>query len=142
MSESLTSPQAQLNDALSSMNYWARKASNYEAVAADMRRVAKGLEQEVGALHNLFMPIRHLHTAATWEGNAATLSRQRLDAHESRLNGATLSINAIIADLETGASTNSSRAQTARGSSQYYRRQAADLEFAIERENDSGNIYS
>lgn len=128
MSDALTSQQDQLDAAISSMHYWSRRAQTLEATAADMRRVARGLERETDKLYNLFLPLRLVHTASTWEGNAATLSRQRLDGHEAQFNAALQMINGLITELTSGASTTSASASTARRHQEQHRQTAYLIE--------------
>ena len=68
--------------------------------AAQARALAQSLTNTVQPLRSLFDPIRSLHTTTTWQGNAATESRVRLDGHEARTNQAVRQIDALIDDLE------------------------------------------
>lgn len=121
------------------MNAASQNVRTYEARAADMRRVARNLEGEVDKLNNVFLPIRLLHTANTWQGNAASLSRQRLDGHEDRFHSAIRMINGTIGDLTGAAATNDGRAQSARNTRDHYRRQATAIETEL---GQYDNIYS
>ncbi len=79
------------------------EAQSYEIKAARMRTIAVQLTNAVQPLRTAFNPIRSLHTAQTWEGQAATASRRRLDEHEIRHNTAIRSIDGLITDLEVEA---------------------------------------
>lgn len=67
--------------------------------AARARAVAGQLTDNVAPLRSLFDGIRSLHTTATWQGNAATESRSRLDVHELRTTQAVRQIDALIDEL-------------------------------------------
>ena len=75
---------ADLDRALRSMRYWDGRANAYVALAEDMRRTARELDASVAPLDGVLAPVRDLHVPSTWEGNAATQSRLRLDAAEDR----------------------------------------------------------
>jgi len=68
--------------------------------AAQARSLAANLTATVQPLRSLFDGIRSLHTPTTWQGNAATQSRIRLDAHEARTYQAIRQLDALIDDLE------------------------------------------
>jgi len=108
--------------------HWGDKADEYGQAAQRMRIVAGRLRFELTALHDLFGPIRNLHTTGTWQGNAATLSRRRLDAHEDRHNSAVRAINGIADDLDTEASAADHQATQARQNETYYRQQATRID--------------
>ncbi len=139
VSDPYTSPQEQLDAAISNMHAASRNVTTYEARAEDMRRVARNLEGEVAKLNNVFLPIRLLHTANTWQGNAATLSRQRLDGHEDRFHSAIQMINGTISDLAGAAAINDGRARSAKSTRDYYRRQANAIEIEM---GQYDNVYS
>lgn len=142
MSESITSLQYELASANSSRNYWRGRAGDLETKAIDMQRVARSLEGEVGRLNNLFLPIRHVHNASTWQGNAATLSRQRLDAHEARFSSAITMLNGVITELGGAATENIHKAAAARSNESHHRRRARSLVLEINAAQASPNLYS
>lgn len=71
----------------------------YGAHAEQARALARDLTATVAPLRSLFDGIRSAHTPATWEGNAATQSRSRLDTHEIRTAQAVRQIDALIDEL-------------------------------------------
>ena len=130
------SMETQLSSQYSNMRYWQRAATDAEDEAAEMRRVARGLDREVTPLRTVFGPIRTLHVAATWEGEATTLSRQRLDEHELRCTNAIRTIDALVDDLDAEAVLADARADTARSFYNSARRSAAQLEVELGRLDD------
>ena len=76
------------------------QARGHEDSAMQMRQIANDLSFEVEPLRTVFRPIRALHIPNTWEGQAATASRTRLDGHEARTNSAIRSIDGLIEDLQ------------------------------------------
>ena len=86
-----------------------QEAANYEDEAARMRSLAAGLTTALEPLRTAFNGIRSLHTTRTWEGQAATASRARLDGHEIQHNTAIRSIDGLIDDLEAEAAVTEQR---------------------------------
>lgn len=128
--------ETQLSTEYSNMGYWQRSAAAAEDDAAEMRRVARGLDREIAPLRTVFGPIRSLHVAATWEGQAATLSRQRLDEHELRCTTAIRTVDALVDDLDAEALRAEARADTARSFYNTARRSAVQLEIELGRLDD------
>lgn len=91
------------------------EANAYEDRAAAMRTLAASLTTAIQPLRSAFNPIRSLHTTQTWEGQAATASRTRLDGHEIRHNTAIRSIDGLIDDLVTEAAVAEQRRSTTLG---------------------------
>lgn len=115
---------------------WNRLADGYAAEQVEMRRVARALRAEITPLNNLFMPIRGLHDSTTWEGNAATESRRKLDTHEDRFGSAVTSINGLASDLDIRAGELAGEESRARGSAAYFERRK---ESALDEYNEAFN---
>ena len=82
----------------------ARTAAVTAGTAADaMQRVAAGLDRALEPLRTALGPLEALHTSATWEGRAATASRDRLALHDERRRATLRSVEQVIAELETTA---------------------------------------
>ncbi len=122
---------ADLDRALQSMRYWDGRADAYIALAEDMRRTARELDASVAPLDGVLAPVRDLHVASTWEGNAATQSRLRLDATEDRCASAVRTIHHLIADLQDEAVAVSARADDARDRQRQYRLTASRIEVEL-----------
>lgn len=75
------------------------EVNQYGEYAEQARALARELTNTVAPLRSLFDGIRSLHTTATWQGNAATESRSRLDIHEIRTAQAVRQIDALIDEL-------------------------------------------
>ncbi len=75
------------------------EVEQHRRLADEARLLALQLSEAVHPLRPMFNGIRSLHTTQTWLGNAATLSRSRLDEHESRAVQAIQQIDALIDDL-------------------------------------------
>ena len=73
--------------------------------AREATHVRGQLVEQRQALHYLFMPIRGMHTARVWQGNAATESRRRLDLHEERFQAALRAVDVSVEQLEVHAAT-------------------------------------
>jgi len=125
----MTSPNIEYQ--LEQASYWNGKADDYGQAAQRMRQIAGQLRTEVSALTDLFGPIRRLHTTATWQGNAATLSRNRLDVHEDRHRFAVRAIEGIANDLDADASTADHHASQARSNERHYRQEALKIEIEM-----------
>ena len=126
-----TEAAAELDRALRSMRYWDNRADEYSELAQDMRRTARELDNAVAPLDGVLRPVQDLHTASTWEGNAATQSRIRLDAHQDRCASAIRTIHHLIADLDDEARTASVRADDARDRQRQYRLTASRIEVEL-----------
>lgn len=100
---------------------WAQRAADLDGQQRDMREVARRLSEELTPLNNLFLPIRELHNTSTWEGNAATQSRTRLDGYENQYEAAVRSINGLIDSLNSRAGELYAEEQSAYGSVRYFR---------------------
>ncbi len=122
---------ADLDRALRSMRYWDGRANAYVALAEDMRRTARELDASVAPLDGVLAPVRDLHVPSTWEGNAATQSRLRLDAAEDRCSSAVRTIHHLIADLQDEATIASARADEARDQQRQYRLTASRIEVEL-----------
>lgn len=82
-----------------------RAAALAAGTAADeMQRIAADLDRAAEPLRTALRPIEALHTPATWEGRAATASRDRLAGHDERRVAALGSLDHLIGDLEATAS--------------------------------------
>ena len=82
------------------MNYFSNQAEEFGDRAVEMRTVARNLASTVDPLRRVFNGIRIFHTNRTWQGNAATASRNRLDTYEDRHGAAIRSIDRLIDSLE------------------------------------------
>jgi len=129
--EILTSLNDDIEAEQRSMRSWGNLADGYTQTIIDMQRVSRLLQAEVTALHNLFLPIRSLHTTATWEGDAATLSRQRLDTTESRFAAALAMINSLIGDLRGEIIATERLRTNARANEDAHRREANALQTTL-----------
>lgn len=140
MTSSMTSTEQErelvedLTEALESQRQWATRAAGIEATVAEMREVARQLRGEITALGDPFTAIQGLHTPATWTGNAATQSRQRLDTHEERFRDAVRSVETLATSLsddaaELGRDASGARAQESarRSNARAIENQLADL---------------
>ncbi len=95
--------QRELARSRQSLNYLNNHAESHDSNALRMRQIAARLTNEIQPLRTVFTPLRQLHTSHTWEGQAATASRRRLDQHEIRHTAAIRGIDRLIDDLETTA---------------------------------------
>ena len=128
--------EAELATAYANMGYWQRVVEQTSDRAEELRQIARALDFEVQPLRTVFSPLRGLHTAQTWEGQAATNSRNRLDEHELRCVTAIRAIDTLVDDLESEALQAESRAATAASSYDTMRRTAATLEIQLGRLDD------
>lgn len=128
----VTQKEQQLNSALHSMRYWDRQAGLESELAEQMRRIAHELDASAAPLDHVLAPIRDLHTPQTWDGNAATQSRRRLDAHEDRCATAIRAVHYVIDDLQTQAQAASRRAQDAWENHRSYQRTASRIEVELD----------
>ena len=95
-----------------------REAAQFRAEATEMLSTAHDLTLAAAPLRQVLQPIRQLHTPLTWEGNAATASRRRLDAHEDRCNRVVIQIDNLIEDLNEGMRSNYQAADRAENKQQ------------------------
>lgn len=117
-------------------NYWQGVETAANARAGDLRRVKLGLTANIEPLVGIFNPIRTYHTANTWEGNAATASRERLGIHEDVLRGAQRNLEALIDDLQAElviAEGEAGRAEEQAGRYSWLRYQAQNEKTALQR---------
>jgi hypothetical protein len=77
-----------------------RAASAATRKARDLAATANALRRSTAPLSGVLNTVRALHTSMTWEGNAATASRRRLDIHDERCASALNAIDSLIADLQ------------------------------------------
>ena len=98
--EEIAELATQISSYTRSITYWQGQEGAADSRAFDLRRVKQGLTNGISPLAGIFTPIRTYHTVNTWEGNAATASRERLDIHEEVLGGARRNIEALIDDLQ------------------------------------------
>lgn len=126
-----TATEADLERAQQSMRYWDGRADEYSARAAEMRRTARELDAAASTLDRVLAPVQNLHVTSTWEGNAATQSRLRLDAHHDRLTTAIRTIDLLIGDLESEATTASVRASNASDEYTRYRQRVGRIEVEL-----------
>jgi hypothetical protein len=77
-----------------------RAASVATTKARDFEDTASALSRSTAPLSGVLNTVRALHTSMTWEGNAATASRRRLDIHDERCASALNAIDSLIADLQ------------------------------------------
>lgn len=106
----------QRSDLWSDVRVYEGRERAAEDRAEELRSVARNIDAQTGPLRQVFLPIRGLHTATTWEGNAATQSRTRLDIHESRTSGAITTLDALVDDLYAEATRADADASSARAS--------------------------
>jgi len=83
--------------------WFERQAVTARDDAIELRLVAELLSAEVEPLRTILAPVVGLHTVDTWEGNAATASRLRLDGHDGRRVMAVRTLNTVVADLQAEA---------------------------------------
>lgn len=96
----ISDKQQQRDDHYDDLWRWQRNERDAEARAAELRLVAEGIKTEMVPLDGLFISINGLHNSTTWEGNAATQSRTRLDTNEGRVSQARDMLNGLVLDLE------------------------------------------
>lgn len=96
-----------------SRDYWTSVETTADDRAADCRRVASAIRANTDPLSTVLQPVFDLHTTHTWEGNAATQSRNRLDIHSERATGAITTLRGLATDLEAEAAVAALRADTA-----------------------------
>jgi hypothetical protein len=80
-----------------------RRARDAADDAAELRRVAHSLDDDLDRLDGVLKPVRDLHWPRVWIGDAATASRDRLDEHEIRTVAAVQVIGNLVADLRSEA---------------------------------------
>jgi len=85
-----------------------------EQRAETLRSVASQMTNNIDPLRGVFTPVHRYHTVNTWEGNAATQSRTRLDTHEGRTTGAITTLDGIVDDLYDAAALADGAASSAR----------------------------
>ncbi|NNC79012.1 MAG: hypothetical protein HKN94_02565 [Acidimicrobiales bacterium] len=83
--------------------WFAQEAATARDDAIEVRRLAADLGAEIDPLRTMLDSIGGLHTRTTWEGNAATASRRRLEGHEGRRVLAVRTLDGVIDDLEAQA---------------------------------------
>ena len=81
-------------------------AEQLEANAEQMRLVAQLLIDQVAPLRTELDHVIDLHTNSTWEGQAATQSRLRLERQHDRCRRAIRTIDDLIDDLQARARHN------------------------------------
>lgn len=102
--------EADLSRNRTSLQYLDRRADDFTDRAFHLRQLANEIGVELFPLRTAFDQIRRLHTRNTWQGQAATISRQRLDTHEERHNTALRHLDQLIDDLEREASISQQQA--------------------------------
>ncbi len=102
--------EADLSRNRASLRYLDQRADDFGDRAFRLRQLANELTVEAVPLRTAFDQIRRLHTLATWEGQAATASRHRLDVLESRHNTAIRQIDQLVEDLLLEASISAQQA--------------------------------
>ena len=97
----------QLNTEISALHIGLRRWISIETThsnrAEELRAAADGIETHSAPLHDLFRPIWHFHTAHTWEGSAATQSRERLGIQEERVADVITALDRLVMDLDAEA---------------------------------------
>lgn len=96
--------EADLSRNRASLHYLDQRADGLADRAFRLRQLANEISIELTPLRTAFDRIRLLHTRNTWEGEAATASRQRLDTIESRHHAAVRQLDQLIDDLQHEAS--------------------------------------
>ena len=112
--------QANIDSYQGSLGYWQREEAHYDDRAAACRAAAAGIDTNTDPLGTILAPVWGLHTTHTWEGGAATRSRNRLDIHSSRAAGAITTLRALADDLWAEAENAQNRANTAGGEAGRY----------------------
>ena len=112
--------QANIDSYQGSLGYWQREEARYDDHAAACRAAAAGIDTNTDPLGTILAPVWGLHTTHTWEGGAATRSRNRLDIHSGRAAGAITALRALADDLWAEAITAQNRADTAGGEAGRY----------------------
>jgi hypothetical protein len=88
------------------LDMWTDTAEQLEAQADEMCLVAQLLIDHVEPLRTVLNRVIDLHTTSTWEGNASTQSRLRLERQDDRCRHAVRTIDDLIDDLHSLARRN------------------------------------
>lgn len=91
--------EADLSRNRASLQYLDQRADDFADRAFRLRQLSNEITVELSPLRTAFDQIRRLHTLHTWQGDAATASRQRLDTLESRHQTALRQLDQLIDDL-------------------------------------------
>lgn len=112
-----------------------RTAALAAGTAADeMQCIATDLDRALEPLRTALRPIEALHTAATWEGRAATASRDRLAGHDERRIATLGSLDLLIGELEATAAVRRRTAELEWGNHLILANQVRGLEELLTRE--------
>ena len=129
--------QANIDAYQGSLFYWQREEAHYGEHADACRAAAAGIDTNTDPLGSVLAPVWGLHTTHTWEGGAATRSRNRLDIHSGRTTGAITALRALADDLRAEAENAQNRANSAGSEVGRYRTLILDSQDDLRAEAES-----
>lgn len=95
--------QREINSRRDAVEQLTGQANSDGEKAARMRFLATAILNDLAPLRTALNGVRLLHTRHTWEGRAATASRERLDGHEERHSSAIRRLDELVDALEAQA---------------------------------------